>query len=52
MKKIYLLLSASLFMLLGGITACDDNSLSNDEVYIPDPQMISDEDDGISPGRP
>lgn len=48
MKKIYLLLSASLSLLLGGITACDDNSLSNDEVYIPDPVVLSDEDDGIS----
>lgn len=48
MKKIYLLLSASLSLLLGGITACDDNSLSNDEVYIPDPVVISDEDDGLS----
>lgn len=49
MKKIYLLLSTSLLLLLGGITACDDNSLSNSEVYIPDPEIISDEDDGISP---
>ena len=48
MKKIYLFISASLFLLLGGITACDDNSLSNDEVYIPDPEVVSDEDDGIS----
>lgn len=49
MKKIYLFLSTSLFLLIGGITACDDNSLSHDEVYIPDPVVISDEDDGISP---
>lgn len=48
MKKIYLFLSTSLFLLLGGITACDDNSLSHDEVNIPDPVVISDEDDGIS----
>lgn len=38
MKKIYLFLSTSLFLLIGGITACDDNSLSHDEVYIPDPE--------------
>lgn len=37
MKKIYLFVSTSLFLLLGGITACDDNSLNHDEVYIPDP---------------
>ena len=49
MKKIYLFLSTSLFLLLGGITSCDDNSLSHDEVNIPDPVVISDEDDGISP---
>ena len=48
MKKIYLFLSTSLFLLLGGVTACDDNSLSHDEVNIPDPVVISDEDDGIS----
>lgn len=49
MKKIYLFVSTSLFLLLGGITSCDNNSLSNDEVYIPDPVVISDEDDGLSP---
>lgn len=49
MKKIYLFISTSLFLLLGGITSCDNNSLSNDEVYIPDPVVISDEDDGLSP---
>lgn len=49
MKKIYLFVSTSLFLLLGGITSCDDNSLSNDEVYIPDPVVLSDEDDGLSP---
>lgn len=49
MKKIYLFVSTSLFLLFGGITACDDNSLNNDEVYIPDPVAISDEDDGLSP---
>lgn len=49
MKKIYLLISTSLLLLLGGITACDDNSLSHDEVYIPDPVEISDDDDGVSP---
>lgn len=49
MKKIYLFVSTSLFLLLGCITACDDNSLSHDEVYIPDPMIISDEDDGLSP---
>ncbi|WP_294470707.1 glycoside hydrolase family 30 beta sandwich domain-containing protein [uncultured Bacteroides sp.] len=49
MKKIYLFVSTSLFLLFGGITSCDDNSLSNDEVYIPDPVVISDEDDGLSP---
>lgn len=49
MKKIYLFVSTSLFLLLGGITACDDNSLNHDEVYIPDPVVISDEDDGLSP---
>lgn len=48
MKKIYLLLSTSLSLLLGGITACDDNSLNNGDVYIPEPVVISDEDDGIS----
>lgn len=49
MKKIYLFVSTSLFLLLGGITSCDDNSLSNDEVYIPNPVVLSDEDDGLSP---
>lgn len=49
MKKIYLFVSTSLFLLLGCITACDDNSLSHDDVYIPDPMVISDEDDGLSP---
>lgn len=48
MKKIYLSLCASLFLLLGGITACDDGSLSHDDVYIPDPVVNSDEDDGYS----
>lgn len=47
MKKIYLLFSTSLF-LLGAITACDDGSLSHDDVYIPDPVQMSDEDDGYS----
>ena len=48
MKKIYLYVSTSLFLLLGSITACDDNSIGHDEVYIPDPMVISDEDDGLS----
>lgn len=48
MKKIYLLFCTSLSLLLGGITACDDGSLSHDDVYIPDPIEISDEDDGYS----
>lgn len=48
MKKIYLLFSTSLFLLIGGITACDDGSLSHDDVYIPDPVIVSDEDDGYS----
>lgn len=51
MKKIYLFLSTSLFLLLGGVTACDDNSLSHDEVNIPDPVVISDEDDAFQPNR-
>lgn len=49
MKKIYLLVGACLSLLAGGITSCDDNSLGNDEVYIPDPVVLSDEDDGVSP---
>lgn len=49
MKNIYLVLSTSLALLFGGITACDDNSLNHDEVYIPDPVVVSDEDDGVSP---
>lgn len=49
MKKIYLLLGMCLSLAVGGLTACDDNSLGNDEVYIPDPVVISDEDDGVSP---
>lgn len=49
MKKIYLLFCTSLSLLLGGITACDDGSLSHDDVYIPDPMVQSDEDDGYSP---
>ncbi len=48
MKKIYLLFCTSLSLLLGGITACDDGSLSHDDVYIPDPVENSDEDDGYS----
>lgn len=48
MKKIYLLFCTSLSLLLGGITACDDGSLSHDDVYIPDPVAHSDEDDGYS----
>lgn len=48
MKKIYLLFCTSLF-LLGGITACDDGSWSHDDVYIPDPVVDSDNDDGYSP---
>lgn len=48
MKKIYLLFSTSLFLLLGSITSCDDGSLSHDDVYIPDPVALSDEDDGYS----
>lgn len=46
MKKIYLLFYTSLFIMLGGITACDDGSLNPDDVYIPDPVIESDEDDG------
>lgn len=49
MKKIYLFVSTSLFLLLGGITACDNNSLNHDEVYIPDPVVVSDDDDGLAP---
>lgn len=49
MKKIYLLFCMSLFLLFGAITACDDNSLSHDDVYIPDPVILSDEDDGYLP---
>lgn len=48
MKKIYLLFYTSLFLLCGGITSCDDGSLSHDDVYIPDPVVLSDEDDGYS----
>ena len=48
MKKIYLFLSTSLFLLLGGVTACDDNSLSHDEVNIPDPGVISFKDFNLS----
>lgn len=48
MKKIYLLFCTSLFLLLGGITACDDGSLSHDDVYIPEPMVNSNEDDGYS----
>lgn len=47
MKKIYSLVCASVFMLLGA-TACDDGSLSHDDVYIPEPVEETDEDDGIS----
>lgn len=50
MKKIYSLLCASLF-LLAGTTACDDGSLSQNDVYIPEPVVLSDEDDGYS-GEP
>lgn len=49
MKKIYLLFCTSLFVLLGVITACDDGSLSHEDVYIPDPVIESNEDDGYSP---
>ena len=48
MKKIYPLFYTLLFLLFGSITACDDGSLSHDDVYIPDPVIISDEDDGYS----
>ena len=48
MKKIYLLLSTSMFLLLGGLTSCDDGSLSHEDVFIPEPVEISDEDDGYS----
>ena len=37
MKKIYPLFCTLLFLLFGSITACDDGSLSHDDVYIPDP---------------
>lgn len=50
MRKIYSLVCASLF-LLAGTTACDDGSLSHDDVYIPEPVILSDEDDGYS-GEP
>lgn len=49
MKKIYLLVSMAAFLLMGGITACDDGSLLHKDVYIPDPVEDSDEDDGYSP---
>ena len=29
--------------------SCDDGSLSHDDVYIPDPVEVTDEDDGYSP---
>lgn len=48
MKKKYLLLYMSMFLLLGLITACDDGSLSHGDVFIPDPVENSDEDDGYS----
>lgn len=47
MRKIYSLLCVSLF-LLAGTTACEDGSLSHDDVYIPEPIVLSDEDDGYS----
>ena len=48
MKKIYLLLSTSMCLLFGGLTSCDDGSLDNKDVNIPDPVEVSDEDDGYS----
>ena len=48
MIKIYPLFCTLLFLLFGSITACDDGSLSHDDVYIADPVIISDEDDGYS----
>lgn len=48
MKKIYQLVCTSLF-LVGSFTACDDGSLSHDEVSIPDPVEQTDADDGYSP---
>lgn len=48
MKKIYLLVCASLFLLGGMMTSCDDGSLSHDDVYIPDPVYDTDEDDGYA----
>lgn len=47
MRKIYSLICASLF-LIAGTTACDDGSLSHDDVYVPEPVVLSDEDDGYS----
>lgn len=47
MKKIYFAACAMTF-LLGSMASCDDGSLSHDDVYIPDPVVESDEDDGYS----
>lgn len=48
MKKIYQLICAS-SLLFGSLMSCDDGSLSHDDVYIPDPVEVTDEDDGYSP---